>query len=127
MKFGFEPYSGLILIQSAISGASDDEFVTLALDTGANQTVISGETIKAIGFNVENEAQLHELATGNEMIFVPQIVLPKIYALGIVKEDFPVFVHSLPASAKIDGVLGLDFLRGHVLTLDFKTGEIIFE
>jgi hypothetical protein len=24
----------------------------------------------------------------------------------------------------VDGVLGLDFLRGHVLTIDFRSGQI---
>ena len=30
----------------------------------------------------------------------------------------------IPADAGVDGLLGLDFLRGHVLTLDFRGGII---
>ena len=127
MKFSFDQTSGLIIVSAAIANGDDNQFLELALDTGANLTVISAEVIKAIGLDVKNDSELHQLATGNGTIYVPQIILPKLYALGEVKENFPVFVHSLPASAKIDGVLGLDFLRNHVLNIDFKMGEITFE
>jgi hypothetical protein len=32
--------------------------------------------------------------------------------------------HTLPPSASIDGLLGLDFLRDRRLTIDFRTGQI---
>lgn len=36
----------------------------------------------------------------------------------------PVISLSLPAGASFDGLFGLDFLRGHVLTIDFQQGQI---
>ncbi len=35
-----------------------------------------------------------------------------------------VLCHTLPPSATVDGLLGLDFFRGHQLTVDFQTGQI---
>lgn len=32
--------------------------------------------------------------------------------------------HDLPAEVRVDGLLGLDFLRGRRLTLDFRTGRL---
>jgi hypothetical protein len=32
--------------------------------------------------------------------------------------------HTLPPSAGVDGLLGLDFFRGQVLTVDFHKGMI---
>jgi hypothetical protein len=40
-------------------------------------------------------------------------------ALGLTIADYRIMCHTLPASAGADGVLGLDFFEGHVLTLDF--------
>ena len=37
---------------------------------------------------------------------------------------FPLLAKALPPEAGVDGLLGLDFLRGHVLTLDFRTGVL---
>jgi hypothetical protein len=35
-----------------------------------------------------------------------------------------VLSHALPPTTGIDGLLGLDFLRGSVLTIDFQNGQI---
>ena len=57
--------------------------------------------------------------------FAPMVVLEKITAIGKERMTFPVLAHTLPPSAGVDGLLGLDFLRGEVLTVDFRLGEII--
>ena len=32
--------------------------------------------------------------------------------------------HTLPAGALVSGLLGLDFLRDQVLTIDFRAGQV---
>jgi hypothetical protein len=59
-------------------------------------------------------------ASGVEVI--PQLALLKLSALGQDRTDFPVLCHTLPPGATVDGLLGLDFIRGHVLRIDFQTG-----
>ena len=51
-------------------------------------------------------------------------VLDRLSALGRHRLAFPVLAHSLPPVAGIDGLLGLDFLRGSVLTVDFQAATI---
>lgn len=53
-----------------------------------------------------------------------RLVLNRFTALGQDRIDFPDLSQALPPGAEIDGVLGLDFLRGQVLTLDFRVGLI---
>jgi hypothetical protein len=57
--------------------------------------------------------------------FAPKVKLVQLDALGQTRDDFAVLAHTLPSSAHIDGWLGLDFLRGQLLTLDFRAGEIM--
>ena len=61
-------------------------------------------------------------------IFLPTRCNPvkrdRIAALGVERMNFPLIAHTLPPSASIDGLLGLDFLRGCRLTVDFRTGRI---
>jgi hypothetical protein len=38
----------------------------------------------------------------------------------------PILAYSLPAEASASGLLGLDFLRGGVLTIDFRSGQLSF-
>jgi hypothetical protein len=49
--------------------------------------------------------------------------LPALSALGVDLRDLDVCAADFSASS-FDGVLGLDFLRGRVLAIDFQTGTI---
>jgi len=35
-----------------------------------------------------------------------------------------ILCHTLPPSAGVDGLLGLDFFRGQRVTIDFQHGEV---
>jgi hypothetical protein len=48
-------------------------------------------------------------------------------ALGQTRTHFPVIAHTLPPSAPVDGVLGLDFFRNQELTIDFRKGMITLQ
>jgi hypothetical protein len=45
-------------------------------------------------------------------------------ALGQTRTNMPVLARALPPTTSAEGLLGLDFLRGSVLTIDFINGEI---
>lgn len=64
------------------------------------------------------------MTTGSGVEFVPRVKLDKIEALGRERKDFPVLCHTLPTSASVDGLLGLDFFRGLNLNVDFGGGRI---
>ncbi len=64
------------------------------------------------------------MTTGSAVISVPRLVLTRLTALGHHRFGLPVRGYTLPASASVSGLLGLDFLRDRVLTLDFRAGEI---
>ena len=58
---------------------------------------------------------------------LPRVLLQRFVALGQQRDAFEVLGHTLPASAKIDGLLGLDFMRGQTLTVDFRLGQVRLE
>ena len=47
-----------------------------------------------------------------------------MFTLGQNRTGFPVIAHTLPDTTMVDGLLGLDFFQGHILTLDFQVGSI---
>lgn len=51
-------------------------------------------------------------------------MLDRIMALALEYTGFPVLGHTLPPSAGIDGLRGLDFFRDRSLTIDFHTGQV---
>ena len=96
----------------------------LALDTGATGTVINAGVLVALGYDPALSTERIQVTTGSGVEFIPRVSLEKIVALGQERTAFPVLGHTLPPSAGIDGVLGLDFLRGQQLLVDFRTGTI---
>ncbi len=65
-----------------------------------------------------------QVTTGSGVEFVPYVRLDKIRSLGKERLAFPVLGHTLPPSAGVDGLLGLDFFRDQSLTLDFRIGRV---
>ncbi len=55
---------------------------------------------------------------------VLEVRLDSIHRLGKIENDFAILCHNLPPRATVDGVLGLDFLRGERLVIDFRAGQL---
>jgi hypothetical protein len=55
---------------------------------------------------------------------VPGVVLTRLTALGHHRFGSPVLAHTLPTGARVFGLLGLEFLRGRELTIDFVAGPV---
>jgi len=124
MSVPFNAQGGLVVVQAAVDGPSGTAVLRLALDTGATGTVINVGLLVALGYDPALVPERIQVTTGSSVEFVPRVPLQKIIALGQERINFPVLAHTLPPSAGIDGLLGLDFLRGQTLTVDFRTGTI---
>jgi predicted aspartyl protease len=129
MKTLFDSKYGLIYLRAKISrrkenGKIKDLILNLALDTGATGTVISQKRLIGLGYKLKDAEDEMLITTGSGLISVPKIRVENLSALGKEKSDFLILAHDLPPTASVDGVLGLDFLRENVLTIDFVKGEI---
>ena len=122
MVYPFNPDHGLIVVPVMIWGPQREVTVELALDTGATATVVKRSALQFAGFQLDEEGKRAEITTGSGTESVLEVRLARIYALGKAVSDFSVLCHTLPPSTAVDGVLGLDFLRGGRLTIDFRAG-----
>ena len=125
MSFSFDAQRGLVIVRAELEGPSGSVILRLALDTGATGTMVNVGMLVSIGYDPSLVANRIQVTTGSGVEYVPRILLSKITALGQERVDFPVLCHTLPPSASIDGLLGLDFLRGQRLTMDFLQGQIL--
>ena len=120
----FNAKEGLAVVPVRICGPTGTADVRLALDTGATMSLIRSAVLASIGCDPSADAERVEVTTGSSVLYVPRVNLASIRALGREQRAFPVICHTLPPSAAVDGVLGLDFLRGHRLVVDFRAGTI---
>lgn len=124
MSFPFNPKQGLIIIRAEFFGPSGSNILRLALDTGATGTLVNIGMLVAIGYDPALTANRIQVTTGSGVEYAPLITVDQIITLGQERINFPVLCHTLPPSASVDGLLGLDFLRDQYLTIDFRSGQL---
>jgi predicted aspartyl protease len=124
MSISFNPVEGLITIRVTVNGPSGDATLLAILDTGANVSVIDNNVLFTVGYQVDHLALDTPVLTGNGTILAAKFTLDSFSALGKEKRNFPVVCCDLPPVSPVDAIVGLDFLRNHILTLDFTTGKL---
>ena len=124
MSFSFDPHQGLIIVPAELWGPNGSAVLRLALDTGATGTLVNTGMLVALGYDPALMPDRVQITTGSGVEFVPRVLLDRIRVFGEESTEFPVLGHTLPPSAGIDGLLGLDFFRGRSLTIDFRAGQV---
>jgi predicted aspartyl protease len=124
MTFGFDPSQGLIIVPVRLFGPVGDMIVRLALDTGATSTLINSEIMVLLGYDPATSPNRIQVTTGSGVELCPRVTVQRLEALGKSVNDFPILSHSLPPTSQVDGLLGLDFLRGFQINIDFRNGTI---
>ena len=123
MIYSFNPVGRLVIVEAEIVGPVRPQLVRLALDTAANGSMVDPAILTSIGYDLTNLPRTVDAATVSGHVFVPPLHVSSLSCLGRTITNFRVVAHRLP-NTSVDGILGLDFLRGHVLTIDFVKGEI---
>ena len=126
MRIKFDATKGLIIVPVRLHGSHEDTIIRVALDTGATSSMINWDIAVLLGYDPASVKERIQITTGSGVEFAPRIVIKKIEVFGRILENFPMLCHTLPPSATVDGLLGLDFFRGERLVLDFHSGFIDF-
>lgn len=124
MNFPFNARRGLVIVRAAVFGPLGSAVVSPALDTGATATLINPIRLMQLGYDPAAQPDRLQITTGSGVEFVPRISVSTLVSLGQTRTSFPVLCHTLPLSAGVDGMLGLDFLRGQKLVVNFRTGQV---
>jgi predicted aspartyl protease len=120
----FDPNARRVLVPVTVRGPRATHRFGFALDTGASRTTLRPELLRLLGFDLANPVAVRDFrgVTGGGR--APSFVAEAVTALGVTLTRFEIHAVSPSASVTIDGLLGLDFLRGRVLTLDFARGRM---
>ena len=119
MSHQFDPTVGGIIVAADLVGPAGAVELFLALDTGSTGTLVSESRLRLAGLDPSQPTGQAHITFGGGTVTRPMVTALRLTALGVTVTDFKVVCHTLPPSAGVDGVLGLDFFEGHVLTIDF--------
>ncbi len=118
MKYRFDPKSPVITLYATLSYLQTRR-ILMALDTGATYTMIPWDIAEAIGYE---PAYSRTIITASGVEKAPLIVVDRLSVLGKEARDVECVVHDLPEASRIDGLLGLSFLRKFRICIDFRNG-----
>ncbi len=124
MSIHFDPTNGLVVVTARVFGPSGTAYARLALDTGATLTVIRPALLVAAGFDPLASEQRVQMTTGSGVEYVPVLEVNLVEALEREQVNLLVASYTLPPSATVDGLLGLNFLRDRDLLVSFRNGTI---
>ncbi len=124
MKFSFDPSKHLILVWANLHGPEGMLPIRMAIDTGATRTCLTHRVLKLLDYDIDAAVGQMEIGTGNGTIRVPSMPIQALRCLGRTTTDFTINWLVLPEKSGIDGLLGLDFLRGRKFQIDFEEGTV---
>jgi hypothetical protein len=124
VNFKLTHYHGLVYVTGQLVGPTRRTRVRLALDTGCSQTVIRPAILAFIGCRMADPWGTKRVTTVTGRHDFPVIQLDRITVLGRHLDLPRVLAYEPPERFEGQGLLGLDFLEGSVLTLDMYRFEM---
>ncbi len=124
MGVSFPPDANRLNVPVLVVGPRASYTFGCTLDTGSAYTVLPARVLRQLGFDLARPAGWTRLRGATGIARAPLIRIPAVSALGRVRTDLLVAAHDFPLGTEADGLLGLDFFRGFVLTIDFVRGRI---
>jgi len=122
-RFKFDNQDDLVLVDAIINGYQ----IKLALDTAATHTVIDSTALMIAGIDCDLITENVKIETASGIIEASKILISSFASLDKLKLNFNVTSYDFMKYGlltEIDGVLGLDFFRNSVLTIDFVKKEL---
>ncbi|MGH7828715.1 MAG: retroviral-like aspartic protease family protein, partial [Candidatus Binatia bacterium] len=124
LKYPLDREAGIILVKTKVYGPKGDAIVNLALDTGATWTLVSWEAAVQLGYDPASVRDRTPVTTGSSVEYCPKINLRRLESLGKSVSNLEALCHTLPPTSRVDGLLGLNFLRRFDVRINYKEGYI---
>src|SRR5437764_13009671 len=123
MSETFDPSARRVLVPVTVVGPGRAHTFEFLLDTGANLTSMRAEYLRLLGLDPAAARRRRRMRSATGATAAPVLTVPRLVALGQTRSDFEIAAHDPPEAVTADGLLGLDFFPGLVLTLDFARGR----
>jgi len=117
----------IIVLKPLLFGPDGKCRVEMALDTGATFTMIPWDISEHLGYDPVSVSERIIIHTASTIEKLPIITLERMRVFDVEVKNIKVVVHDLPPKSRVDGLLGLSFLKHFDINLHFKKGSLEFE
>lgn len=112
----------VVIIKVECFGEKGSRILDLIFDTGSTYTMIPWKVAESLGYSPALSRRRVSIITASTTETVPLITIKSMVALGHKVDHVDVACHDLPPKSRVDGLLGLSFLRNFDIDLCFKKG-----
>ena len=119
-----DPNQPTLWVDVQLTGPLGSSSFTFLIDTGSPVTIIDPDVIHDLGYEARMGGRIHRLwaIKGGTPSF--DIAIAELTTMGFSLNDQVVFCEEMPRHLAVDGIIGMDLLRGHVLTIDLVAGSL---
>ena len=126
VRYRFDPDAPVITLYARLSN-SRTRRILMALDTGSTYVLIPWDIAEALGYEPAYSKRKVDITTASGTEKAPLITVKRVSVLGKEVRDVACVVHDLPETSRVDGLLGLSFLKKLKLYLDFQASILELE
>jgi len=119
-----DPEQPTIVLKVEIFGETGSRTVDMALDTGSTYVMIPWHIAESLGYDPAVSRKRVNLTTASTVEVVPLITVRAIRTLGSRVNDVEAVCHDLPPDSRVEGLLGLSFLKHFDIELLLKQKEL---
>jgi clan AA aspartic protease (TIGR02281 family) len=123
----FDPDSFGIVFPTILTGPEGIKKIEMLIDTGATLCIIPFDIAIALGYNPSVSKEYTDITTASGSETMPLIKIEKLSLMGKEIQNVKTLCHDLPPTSRVDGLLGLSYLKHFKLTIDFKAGILALE
>ena len=122
----FDPSARLVVVPAVVAGRKPvpPKGLRLVLDSGASRTMLPWGFLISLGYDPGASPERTRIVTGSSVEYAPLVTVNALSAVGETVQDCQVVCHDLPEEARVDGLLGMDFLRHFDVLLSFSRGVL---
>jgi clan AA aspartic protease (TIGR02281 family) len=99
----------------------------VVLDLGSTYVTIPWHIAEVLGYKPGASKSWETIITAAAPVYAPKITLKSVKVLGLKVDNVDAIVHTLPEVSRVDGLLGLSYLRNFRIIIDFKNGLLTLE
>lgn len=122
VKIDFDPDVFGIVLFVTIGHGDIKRRLKMVLDTGATYCMMPWHIAEELGYEPALSRKHVPINTANGQIHVPMIIVESMMVLGKKAENCEMLIHDLPETSRVDGLIGLNFLKHCKLSIDFIKG-----
>jgi hypothetical protein len=123
----FDPRRRLVPLDAELTSPQGSISVRLLLDTGSVFSLLHPGLLENVGYNPASPRSQIAIAGVNGITKTSLFIVSSLRALGMERRNLAVLAHRLPGSLPFDGLLGVNFLLGRRLIIDFGAGTVQLE